>query len=311
MPKKIKKAVSKSDKATKKHPKSNGTKKAKAPAARPAAKKAKPAPKAKKTKTPAKPKAEKPAKESKQSKRSAGKNGQLSSKLAELLKTPAKPKLGPGQSILDTQEGAEKLRELVKLAKEQGYLTFDDLNEHLPESVSDPDEMEIVMNRLRGMEIDIIDASQVDSYKIGPKGTERAKGRRGAREAEREARYPRRPGADVSEADGPGAAAHPRAGGRNLDAHRGRGAERAEARQPLRLHPPRVSGARAEADRRSRALRPRHSRQENREPRALHERPAAPDEAARCGDAERGEGVQELPRATAARTRKARATRTS
>ena len=102
----------------------------------------------------------------------AGKIGKISAKLAELLKSPAKPKLGPGQSILDTHEGAEKLRELVKLAKEQGYLTFDDLNEHLPESVNDPEEMELIMNRLRGMEIDIIDASQVDNYKVGPKGEE-------------------------------------------------------------------------------------------------------------------------------------------
>ena len=73
---------------------------------------------------------------------------------------------------MDTPEGAEKLRELVKLAKEQGYLTFDDLNEHLPESVNDPEEMELIMNRLRGMEIDIIDAAQVDSYKLGPKTEE-------------------------------------------------------------------------------------------------------------------------------------------
>ena len=166
MPKKIKKAVSKSEKSAKKTPKSSGKKKAKAPAAKAAVKK----PKAeKKVKEPKKPKAAKLVKESK---RSAGKNGKISSKLAELLKTPAKPKLGPGQSILDTQEGAEKLRELVKLAKEQGYLTFDDLNEHLPESVNDPDEMELIMNRLRGMEIDIIDAAQVDSYKVGPKTEE-------------------------------------------------------------------------------------------------------------------------------------------
>ena len=33
----------------------------------------------------------------------------------------------------------EKVRELIKLAKEQGYLTYDDLNEALPESVNDPD----------------------------------------------------------------------------------------------------------------------------------------------------------------------------
>ena len=103
------------------------------------------------------------------------KNGhgeKISDKLAALLKGHPKAKLGPGQSVLDTVEGAEKLRELVKLAKEQGYLTFDDLNEHLPESINDPEEMELVMNRLRGMEIDIIDASQVDNYKSGPKTEE-------------------------------------------------------------------------------------------------------------------------------------------
>jgi len=114
----------------------------------------------------------KTAKTEKRAKERSGGNGSAGSKLAELLKTPSKPTLGPGQSILDTPEGAEKLRDLVKLAKEQGYLTFDDLNEHLPESVNDPDEMELIMNRLRGMEIDIIDASQVDNYKVGPKTEE-------------------------------------------------------------------------------------------------------------------------------------------
>ncbi len=186
MPKNNKKAASKSAKPAKKSPKSAGTKKAKAPAAKASAKKktakkTKPAKAEKKAKIPKPPKAQKPAKAPKAPKPAAaektkespvGKNGKLSSKLAELLKTPSKPKLGPGQSILDTVEGAEKLRELVKLAKEQGYLTFDDLNEHLPESVNDPEELELIMNRLRGMEIDIIDASQVDNYKVGPKSEE-------------------------------------------------------------------------------------------------------------------------------------------
>ena len=173
MPKKTKKSVSKSPKSTKKAPKGHGKHKAPAKKAKVIKAKAAPAKKAKKEKK--EPKVSKAAAARKTRKETAsegGKNGKISSKLAALLKTPAKPKLGPGQSILDTQEGAEKLRELVKLAKEQGYLTFDDLNEHLPESVNDPDEMELIMNRLRGMEIDIIDAAQVDSYKVGPKNEE-------------------------------------------------------------------------------------------------------------------------------------------
>ncbi|HEY5753665.1 MAG TPA: RNA polymerase sigma factor RpoD [Chthoniobacterales bacterium] len=69
-------------------------------------------------------------------------------------------------------ETQEKVRELIKLAKEQGYLTFDDLNEALPEAVNDADELEIIYSQLRAVEIDVIDASEVDRYKDGKKDGE-------------------------------------------------------------------------------------------------------------------------------------------
>ncbi len=72
-------------------------------------------------------------------------------------------------SVIDQPDVQEKLRELIKLAKEQGYLTFDDLNEALPDNVNDPDEMETIMGRLRSMEIEIIEASDVDRFKDGKK----------------------------------------------------------------------------------------------------------------------------------------------
>jgi len=62
-----------------------------------------------------------------------------------------------------------RIRELIKLAKEQGYLTFDDLNEALPEGVTDADELDAILTRLRRMEIDIIEASEVDRHKDGKK----------------------------------------------------------------------------------------------------------------------------------------------
>ncbi len=65
-----------------------------------------------------------------------------------------------------------RIRELIKLAKEQGYLTFDDLNEALPEGVTDADELDAILTRLRRMEINIIEASEVDNYKDGKKDTE-------------------------------------------------------------------------------------------------------------------------------------------
>ena len=63
----------------------------------------------------------------------------------------------------------EKIRELLKLAKEQGYITFEDLDEHLPEGMNDPDTIDSIMSQLRAVEIDIIDASEVDNVKGGPK----------------------------------------------------------------------------------------------------------------------------------------------
>ena len=65
-----------------------------------------------------------------------------------------------------------RIRELIKLAKEQGYLTFDDLNEALPEGITDADELDLILTRLRRLEIDIIEASEVDRYKDGKKDTE-------------------------------------------------------------------------------------------------------------------------------------------
>ncbi|PYL02447.1 MAG: RNA polymerase subunit sigma, partial [Verrucomicrobia bacterium] len=66
-------------------------------------------------------------------------------------------------------EVQNRIRELIKLAREQGYLTCDDLNEALPEGVTDADELDMILTRLRRLEIDVIEASEVDRYKDGKK----------------------------------------------------------------------------------------------------------------------------------------------
>ena len=58
-----------------------------------------------------------------------------------------------------------KLRELLKLAESQGYLTFDDINEIIPSSVIRAEELESYLVMLRGMEVEIIESSDVDRYK--------------------------------------------------------------------------------------------------------------------------------------------------
>ena len=67
-------------------------------------------------------------------------------------------------SIVDTPVVQEKVRQLIVLATEQGYLTYDDINDVLPNDMINPADHEEIMERLRGMNFDIIDASDVDNY---------------------------------------------------------------------------------------------------------------------------------------------------
>ncbi|MFV1995579.1 MAG: RNA polymerase sigma factor region1.1 domain-containing protein, partial [Verrucomicrobiales bacterium] len=73
---------------------------------------------------------------------------------------------------VNSPEIQQKIRELIKLAKEQDYLTYDDLNDALPEDVVTAEELDEILMRLRGMEFDIIDASEVDRYKDSNKDKE-------------------------------------------------------------------------------------------------------------------------------------------
>jgi RNA polymerase primary sigma factor len=76
--------------------------------------------------------------------------------------------LGPGKNgeiagVVATV--AEKIRELVLLAHEQGQLTFDDVNEVLTEESSAPAQLDYVYAKLREMEIEVVEAAEVDNIK--------------------------------------------------------------------------------------------------------------------------------------------------
>ena len=60
---------------------------------------------------------------------------------------------------------AEKIKELVRLHKEQGQLTFDDIGEILTEEFSTPANLDQVFAKLRELEIEVIDAAEVDVIK--------------------------------------------------------------------------------------------------------------------------------------------------
>ena len=87
------------------------------------------------------------------------------SKHAKPVKKTAKAETVAVASTIDPAEKNQKIKELIKLAKEQGYLTYGDLNEVLPENILSSEELDQIMITLRGMDIEIIDASEVDRFK--------------------------------------------------------------------------------------------------------------------------------------------------
>ena len=66
----------------------------------------------------------------------------------------------------------EKIQELIRLSKQQGYLTHKDLSEHLPESIESPKKVENIITILRNLEITIIDEDEVEEYKEKAEKTE-------------------------------------------------------------------------------------------------------------------------------------------
>ena len=106
-----------------------------------------------------------PAKSSKSSKTKS--DSSKSSKKSSSQPSPASKLLGESTEKLDPQKFIqEKVRELIRLAKEQGYVTFDDLQEALPPDVTDADAIDAIVSQLRSVEIELIDSSDVDQ---GPK----------------------------------------------------------------------------------------------------------------------------------------------
>jgi RNA polymerase primary sigma factor len=73
-----------------------------------------------------------------------------------------------GSNDFKSQSGAdltEKIKDLVRLAQEQGYLTYGDINDALPENVVSPEDLDEIYSKLRNLEIEIVDQAEVDRVK--------------------------------------------------------------------------------------------------------------------------------------------------
>jgi RNA polymerase primary sigma factor len=67
---------------------------------------------------------------------------------------------------INEPEVQEKLRIIIRLAREQDYLTFDDLNAALPNGHVTVDLMDEIITLLRNLAIRIVEESQVDAVKL-------------------------------------------------------------------------------------------------------------------------------------------------
>src|SRR4051812_16474705 len=72
-----------------------------------------------------------------------------------------------GATIMKSSSGidlTEKIKELLRLAQEQGYLTYNDINEALPDGVV-ADDLDEIYSKLRNLEVEIVDQAEVDRVK--------------------------------------------------------------------------------------------------------------------------------------------------
>jgi len=62
-------------------------------------------------------------------------------------------------------ELTEKIKELLRLAQEQGYLTYNDINDALPDNIITGEELDEIYIKLRNLEVEIVDQAEVDRVK--------------------------------------------------------------------------------------------------------------------------------------------------
>jgi len=74
-------------------------------------------------------------------------------------------KLEEEESGEKREERTQKIKDLIALAEDQGFLTFEDINAAIPASVVVPEELESYLLLLRNMDIEIVEAADVEKIK--------------------------------------------------------------------------------------------------------------------------------------------------
>jgi RNA polymerase primary sigma factor len=164
------KKKTKGAKATRK-PKSSPTRKAPKPKKTAAVKKpAKPSPAPKKEKKPAAPPAvaaSRPKARFTLNTRKRGEAGKPAAEkpvITEQMQAKIVEVTAQIQSLSSQADLTETVKSLIHLAHENGYLTYDDINESLPDGLT-PDDLDEIFTKLRSLDIEIVDQAEVERTK--------------------------------------------------------------------------------------------------------------------------------------------------
>jgi len=89
----------------------------------------------------------------------------------EVPRTPRPPKNGAApkkKASTSNKESERKKRELITMGKAKGFLTYDEVNEHMPENIVSSDQMDDWLSAFSGEGIEIVDSSA--KLKVAEKG---------------------------------------------------------------------------------------------------------------------------------------------
>lgn len=73
--------------------------------------------------------------------------------------------LPAGAVTVDSPVIVEKIKDLLRIAQDQGYLTYDDINDALPDEVVTPEVLDAIYSKLRGFEVEIVEAPDLERPK--------------------------------------------------------------------------------------------------------------------------------------------------
>jgi RNA polymerase primary sigma factor len=81
------------------------------------------------------------------------------------VSTPALSAFPTGSVTIESPVIVEKIKDLLRIAQDQGYLTYDDINDALPDEVVTPEVLDAIYSKLRGFEVEIVEAPDLERAK--------------------------------------------------------------------------------------------------------------------------------------------------